>query len=133
MIGYCGLRHIEQYDGDLNVSTMVDRPYWSYGLAHEVLWRVYEFGFVEIGVDAIFGGARKDQTVSIHLMEKFGFEQRPDRYYHQWLMAYYRLSRDAFLPRYIAYLKDRARLPVEAPIFVPPADRGAGHGIHPGQ
>jgi ribosomal-protein-alanine N-acetyltransferase len=114
LTGYCGLRHIDEYGGDLNVSTMVDRPYWSSGFAHEVLWRVYEFGFIDIGFDVIYGGARQDQTTSIHLMQKFGFDRLDDRSYRHWTMAYFALRRDIFLPRYVAHLKGCAKLPVDA-------------------
>ncbi|MDP6345465.1 MAG: GNAT family N-acetyltransferase [Alphaproteobacteria bacterium] len=110
LIGYCGLRHIVEFGGDIHVSTMVDRPYWSRGLSSEILWRSLEFGFLDRGLPEICGATRLGQTVSITTMEHFGFTRQPDRMMRDWAVHYFVFPRDDFLVNYVGHLKRRIGL-----------------------
>ena len=107
LIGYCGLRYNDEFDGDLHISTMVDRPYWSCGIASEIFRRNLEFAFLEQDFKVVYGAARTIQLTSVRILEKCGFVRQPDRMLRHYPMVYYACSREAFLAQHVIYLKFR--------------------------
>lgn len=107
LVGYCGLRHLEEFQGDIHISTMVDRPYWSQGLASEIVRRNLEHAFLELDLDTVYGTARPFQQASIRLMQNCGFIPQPDRMLRDWPVRYYSLPKVAFLAQHVRYLKQR--------------------------
>ncbi len=107
MIGYCGLRHLDEFDGDLHISTMVDRPYWLGGLAMEIFRRNLEHAFLDLDFAVVYGTARTIQMASVHGMEKCGFSRLPDRKLRDWPVYYYECRREAFLARHVLHLNQR--------------------------
>ncbi len=119
LIGYCGLRYNDEFDGDLHISTLIDRPYWSLGFGSEVVRRNLEFAFLEQELDLVYAATRPIQLASIRLMEIFGFVRLPDRMLRHYPMAYASCTKEEFLLRHVAYLKQRLeKLRAEPP---PPA------------
>ena len=106
MIGYCGLRHLDEFDGDIHISTMVDRPYWLAGVALEIFRRNLEYVFLERGFEAVHGTARTYQMASVRLMERNGFIRQADRTLRDWPVFYYKCPREAFLARHVVYLRE---------------------------
>lgn len=107
LIGYCGLRYNDEFDGDLHISTMIDRPFWSMGLGSEVVRRNLEFAFLELDLEPVYAASRPIQLASIRLIEKFGFQRLPDRMLRHYPMAYAACSKEDFLVQHVAYLKKR--------------------------
>ena len=115
LVGYCGLRHIDEFEGDIHISTMVDRPiwsvrpalYWSNGLASEIVRLNLEHAFLEQDFDVVYGMARTFQQASMRLMDKCGFIRQPDRSLRSWPVRYYALPKVAFLAQHVIYLKQR--------------------------
>ncbi len=105
LVGYCGLRHLDEFDGDINISTMVDRPYWSEGLSSEIVRRNLEFAFLDLDLDKVHGASRIFDGASVHIMERCGFVREPDRMYGDWLMRYYTCRKEAFLAQHVIFLK----------------------------
>lgn len=107
LVGYCGLRHLDEFDGDVHISTMVDRPYWSNGRASEIFRRNLEHAFLEQDFDVVYGTARTFQGASMRLMEKCGFIRQSDRMLRNWPVRYYLLPKVVFLAQHVVYLKQR--------------------------
>ena len=107
LVGYCGFRHIEEFDNDVHLSTMVDRPYWSGGLASEIIRRNLEYVFLERDFDIVDTATKEFDGPSVQITKRFGFNREDDRTLRQWSVCYYNLSREEFLARHVAYLKQR--------------------------
>ncbi len=107
LIGYCGLRHIDDFDDDLHISTMVDRPYWSGGLASEIVRRNLEYAFLDLDLDVVYAATRPFQLASVRLMEILGFDRLPDRNMRHWPMIYAACRKETFLKQHVVFLKQQ--------------------------
>jgi len=105
LVGYSGLRHIDEFDGDIHISTMVDRPFWSGGLGAEIIRLNLENGFLEQNFDVVYATTRILEQASLRLMDTFGFIRQPDRMLRHWPVHYYILPKEVFLARQVSYLK----------------------------
>jgi RimJ/RimL family protein N-acetyltransferase len=105
LVGYSGLRHIDEFDGDIHISTMVDRPYWSNGIGAEIVRLNLENGFLEQDFDVVHTTARILPEVNLRLMDTFGFIRQPDRMLRHWPVRYYILPKAIFLAQHVHYLK----------------------------
>ena len=107
LVGYCGFRHIDEFDNDIHLSTMVDRPYWSGGLASEIIRRNLEYVFLERNFDTVFTATRSSDGPSVKITKRFGFIREDDRKLQDWSVCYYNLPREVFLTQHVGYLKQQ--------------------------
>ena len=106
-IGYCGPRHLDEFDGDLHISTMVDRPYWFTGMGWEIFRRILEYAFLELEFPDVYGTTRTFHHQGVHIMETCGFIRQPDRKLRDWPVRYYICPREAFLAKHVILLNQR--------------------------
>ncbi|MBL6955071.1 MAG: GNAT family N-acetyltransferase [Alphaproteobacteria bacterium] len=129
LVGYSGLRHIDEFDGDIHISTMVDRPFWSSGLGAEIIRLNLENGFLEQNFDVVYATTRILEQASLRLMDTFGFIRQPDRMLRHWPVHYYVLPKEVFLARHVNYLKQCLKDLAEKSL----AENGSGSSQHPSQ
>ncbi len=108
LIGYSGFRHLAEFDGDIHISAMVDRPYWSGGLGAEIIRRNMEYIFLERGFEAIYGTARLSEVSGLHLLDALGFIREDDRMLRNWPVGYFKLTEAAFLKNHIEFLNGKS-------------------------
>ena len=104
-IGYCGLRYVEEFGPDINISAMVDRPHWSNGLASEMTRRILEYAFLDLNSEAVYVASRDFDGPTGRIFEKLGFIRQADRKLRHWPVCYYVHSRQSFLTEQIVNLK----------------------------
>jgi ribosomal-protein-alanine N-acetyltransferase len=71
IIGFCGLRHCEDPSG-VEVLYGLLPAYWGKGLATEAARAVLRYGFAELQLERIWGGADAPNVASLRVLEKLG-------------------------------------------------------------
>ena len=73
---FMGLMNLNPIAGTdkVQVGFQLRREYWNQGYASELTKRVLEFGFDDTGLRVIYGVFDKENTASLKIFQKFGFE-----------------------------------------------------------
>lgn len=96
-LGWCGLFPLEE-SGLIEIGYRYVRTAWNQGIGTEAARAVLDHGFRILRFDPIVAVAYPENTRSRRLLEKVGLAPAGTAFhYGQWL-AYYRLSRDDYLP-----------------------------------
>lgn len=72
MIGTCGFTNFDLQNNSAEVGYVLNSDYWGYGLAPEALWRVIEFGFLELNLHRIEAKIIAGNTRSEQVAKKCG-------------------------------------------------------------
>lgn len=72
-VGYAGL-HYKQNGGNVNVSYIIDKKMWGKGLGYEACMALVYYGFRIAGLDKIAAEIDPQNSSSIRLIEKCGFQ-----------------------------------------------------------
>jgi RimJ/RimL family protein N-acetyltransferase len=80
-IGCCGLRpyNVNKRINEIGVHILPD--YWRKGFATEALYKVMEYAFNELKVNALFAGHNPMNKSSYNLLSKLGFRYTHDEFY----------------------------------------------------
>ena len=70
-LGWCGLKYIEDID-EHDIGFRFFKKYWGYGYATESAKACLELGFNTFNIPVIIGRALKENTASIHVLQKIG-------------------------------------------------------------
>ena len=73
LIGHLGLRFIPEL-GETELLYLVDRPYWGLGLATEGARAAIDFARTQLGLEYLLALADAENTASIAVMRRCGFE-----------------------------------------------------------
>lgn len=79
LIGWSGLKLIKEINNHQNIHDLGYRftpEYWGKGYATETSVAVLNYGFNEMKLDIIYAYTDVENTVSNHVLEKLGFEQK---------------------------------------------------------
>lgn len=95
LIGWCGLMFVDEL-AETEVAYLLDRPYWSRGLATEAAHASLRYGFEELQLERIIALAHIKNIASRRVMEKNGMVY--DKELHLWDLdlVQYAITRDAF-------------------------------------
>lgn len=86
MIGHCVLFQIDQDNHRAEIGFMMNRDYWRRGYMQQVLQVVLEFGIEKLELHRFEADVDPDNTGSLALLEKFGFE-REGFFRERWLIC----------------------------------------------
>jgi RimJ/RimL family protein N-acetyltransferase len=86
-IGFCGLLNIDQMVKKAELyMTIGKRTYWGSGFGTEAYKLLTNYGFLELGLNRIYGCQNIDNHVAFHIKEKIGWKKegtlRSDIYAH---------------------------------------------------
>lgn len=70
-IGWCGLKYLPER-GEVDLGYRLFQHQWGKGYATEAATNTLEYGFNELKIPLITGKAHKENTASIHVLEKIG-------------------------------------------------------------
>ena len=74
IIGGLGLSVRDESAGDPEIGYWFAEPFWGQGFASEAATALRDYGFIEMGYDRMVSGAHPDNTGSLHVLRKLGFE-----------------------------------------------------------
>ena len=97
ILGFCGLRFFDD-PPEIEIMYGVDPTHWKKGLATEAAKAVLQYGFEELRLKKIWGGADAPNTASIRVLEKLGMTYEKTVPMPLGEGPYYSLKRDAFQP-----------------------------------
>ncbi len=92
-LGECGLREMAAEASPIELSYGLIPEVWGRGLASEASRAVLDWGFGDLGLDAIHAVARADNHRSRRVMEKLGFRLLAERVGTVAAVVEYRLAR----------------------------------------
>jgi len=72
-IGFCGLKYLPEMD-EVDLGYRFIRKYWGQGFATEAGKASLDHGFLNLQLNKIIGLAMPENTASIHVLEKLGFQ-----------------------------------------------------------
>lgn len=72
-IGRCGLSHLPD-NSDIEITYMLDEPYWGNGYASEIAAAVLDHGFNKLGIRRIVGMVYPQNSPSARVLEKIGMK-----------------------------------------------------------
>lgn len=72
MIGTCGFTSFDLQNNSAEIGYVLSSDFWGYGLAPEAVWRVMEFGFLELNLHRIEAKIIAGNTRSEHVAMKCG-------------------------------------------------------------
>lgn len=75
IVGRCGFNTREGYE-DPELGYVFAKRHWGRGYAREVINAVLKYGFDELSFDRVNAFVMPQNTVSIHLLKKFGFKEK---------------------------------------------------------
>lgn len=107
VIGFCGLRFINDTSADVELLYGLFPQYWGQGLATEVARAMLRYGFEECGLARIYAGADPPNTASFRVMEKAGMTVAKRMRTNNLDTLYYAVSRDEFQPEASTYILRR--------------------------
>jgi ribosomal-protein-alanine N-acetyltransferase len=103
LIGHCGLRHVDELPGEVEVLYALGRDHWGRGYATEGARAAVGFGFDRLGLERILAFAIPGNRASRRVMEKVGMTyQRRARLFGIDVVEY-RIERSGFAPPEAAY------------------------------
>ena len=70
-LGWCGLKYIEDID-EYDIGFRFFKKFWGQGYATESAKACLELGFKKFNLPVIIGRALKENTASIHVLQKIG-------------------------------------------------------------
>jgi ribosomal-protein-alanine N-acetyltransferase len=73
IIGTCGYTLMSSLRGGLGYD--LARAYWRQGIMTEALTAILKFGFEELGLNRVEALVMLDNTASVHLLHKLGFQE----------------------------------------------------------
>lgn len=76
-LGWCGLKYTPEKD-EYDIGFRFFKKYWNKGYATEAATACLEKGFNEFNMQVIVGRAMKDNTASIHVLQKIGLRYWKD-------------------------------------------------------
>jgi RimJ/RimL family protein N-acetyltransferase len=97
-LGWCGVFPLED-SGLIEIGYRYLRAAWGQGVATEAGRAVLDHGFRSLGLDPIVAVAARDNTASRRVLEKLGLGYRGLRFHYGFDLAFYELSRAAYLAR----------------------------------
>ncbi|HLG15250.1 MAG TPA: GNAT family N-acetyltransferase [Blastocatellia bacterium] len=95
LVGFCGLRSFGE-PAEVEMVVGLAPAYWGRGLATEASRAMLRYGFEEVGLERIYGGADPPNAASIRLMERCGMTFAKKMRVNDIEAVYYAVSRDAF-------------------------------------
>ena len=95
-LGWCGVFPLED-SGLIEIGYRYVRATWGQGVATEAGRAVLDHGFRALGLDPIVGVAAIENTASRRVLEKLGLGYRGLRHHYGFDLAFYELSRSAYL------------------------------------
>jgi ribosomal-protein-alanine N-acetyltransferase len=98
LIGHCGLRHVDELPGEVEVLYALARDHWGQGYATEAASASVRFGFEHVGLDRILAFAQPLNVASRHVMEKLGMTYERTARLFGIDAVVYRLVRGDFVP-----------------------------------
>ncbi len=72
MIGTCGFSYIDKENNSAEVGYVLNPSYWGRGIASEALFRVMEFGFIELDLNRIYVRIMEGNTASERVAVRCG-------------------------------------------------------------
>jgi RimJ/RimL family protein N-acetyltransferase len=95
-LGWCGLFPLED-SGLIEIGYRYVRAAWGRGVATEAGRTVLDHGFCALGLDPIVAVAAPENAASRRVLEKLGLEYRGLCFHYGQDLAFYELSRGAYL------------------------------------
>ncbi|CAA9459135.1 MAG: Acetyltransferase, GNAT family [uncultured Rubrobacteraceae bacterium] len=95
-VGRIGLTHQQDWPEDphkTDVGWLLDRAYWSRGLATEGAWASLRHGFEELGIERVIGITLPDNLASRRVMEKLGMAYRGEARWKGFDLVWYAIDR----------------------------------------
>jgi [ribosomal protein S5]-alanine N-acetyltransferase len=79
IVGEAGLYPFGGQGPEIEVGYALGSPHWGKGYATEVAGGIVDRAFAHLGVDHVVAVAKRENTGSLHVLSKLGFEQRGER------------------------------------------------------
>ena len=79
-IGKCGFSHLPD-NSDIEISYMLDEPYWGNGYASEIAGETLEYGFEKLGLKRIAALVYPQNSPSVKVLEKIGMKYEKEAEY----------------------------------------------------
>jgi RimJ/RimL family protein N-acetyltransferase len=98
-LGWCGVIPLED-SGLIELGYRYIRAAWGRGVATEAAKAVLEHGFGTLRFDPIVAVTHPDNRASQRVLEKLGFRSEGRRFHYGADLAFYRLTRRAYLATY---------------------------------
>lgn len=111
LIGHCGLRHVDELPGEIEVLYALGRRFWGRGYATEAAGASLRFGFEEVGAPRILAFAMPQNGTSRRVMEKLGMSYLRRARLFGIEAVVYELDRASFDPGHAPYRVGRAPSP----------------------
>ena len=103
LIGHCGLRHVDELPGEVEVLYALGREHWGCGYATEAAGAAIRFGFERLGLGRILAFAVPQNRASRRVMEKVGMSYERRARLIGIDAVVYRIDRPEFVPPDAAY------------------------------
>ena len=75
LIGFCGLKRLEEFDNEVDIGYRFVARYWGLGLASESATALYAHGKNELQLARIIGFVMPENTGSVRVLEKLGMRR----------------------------------------------------------
>jgi len=75
LIGFCGLKRLEELNNEIDIGYRFIRRYWRLGLASESAAALYAHGKTELQLTRIIGLVIPENTGSVRVLEKLGMQR----------------------------------------------------------
>jgi len=75
LIGFCGLKRLEELNNEIDIGYRFVRRYWGLGLASESAAALYAHGKTELQLTRIIGLVMPENTGSVRVLEKLGMQR----------------------------------------------------------
>lgn len=72
LIGFCGLKRLDEFDGEVDVGFRFLPEHWGKGLATEACAASLAFGFETLGLDRIIALVLPENAASVRVLDKCG-------------------------------------------------------------
>jgi ribosomal-protein-alanine N-acetyltransferase len=92
LIGKCGYNWLSD-NSDIEISYILDKPYWGKGLATEIARAALDHGFKNLGFKRVVGLVYPQNTQSAKVLKKIGMAYEKDVYFWDILFNLFSVSK----------------------------------------
>jgi ribosomal-protein-alanine N-acetyltransferase len=97
LIGFCGHRHAEDVQGQVELLYGIHPTYWGEGLVAEAAREVLRFGFESCDFDRVIAATDTPNQQSVRVLQKLGMTFECRREFHGLDTVFYSMTRSEFL------------------------------------
>ncbi|WP_245308266.1 GNAT family N-acetyltransferase [Halalkalibacter urbisdiaboli] len=95
-LGHCGLRYVDDPDGDVEILYALSPEYWGNGFAVEAAMATIYYAFKNLQVNKLTARVKVSNVHSKKVIERLGFNYLIDKHYGGNELSYYELLKTQF-------------------------------------